>query len=123
MSKIEVYVHFVWSTKYRYPFLDSAHLRNAVWFHIKQYAAQKGINVLYVNGFSDHCHCLVALKSNQKLEDIMKMIKGESSWWINRNNLTARKFQWQREYYSCAISKTLVERVRNYLKSQEKRHG
>ena len=123
MPWVEVYIHFVWSTKNRYPFLANKELRKRVWKHIKENGEKKGIKIHFVNGYSDHCHCLVTLKTNQNLKDIMHLIKGESSWWINKNNLTTKKFEWQDEYYSGSISKSLVEKVRNYIKGQEKRHG
>ena len=44
-----------------------------------------------VNGYSDHCHCLISLSSNQNIENIVQLIKGESSYWINKNCLTKEK--------------------------------
>ena len=87
MPFIKVYIHFVWSTKNRIPFLNTRKLRTKVWIHIKQNAKEKGIFIDFVNGYSDHCHCLVSLKHNQSIQEIMHLIKGESSFWINENNL------------------------------------
>lgn len=36
MPYIKTYIHFVWSTKNRFPFLDSKELRQKVWSHIKK---------------------------------------------------------------------------------------
>jgi len=30
----------------------------------------------------------------------MQLIKGEASFWINRNRLTKYKFEWAEEYYA-----------------------
>lgn len=68
MSFQKVYIHFVWSTKCRYPFLDSKALRIKVWRHIKENAKEKGIFVDFVNGYEDHCHCLVALHYDQTMQ-------------------------------------------------------
>lgn len=46
-----------------------------------------------VNGHAEHCHCLVSLSSNQIIEKIVQLIKGESSYWINKNNLINDKFR------------------------------
>ena len=43
-----------------------------------------------VNGYSDHFHCLISLSSNQNIENIVQLIKGESSYWINKNCLTKK---------------------------------
>lgn len=123
MPFVKVYIHFVWCTKNRYPYLDSKGLRLKVWNHIKENAAKKDIFIDYVNGYSEHCHCLVSLNTNQTIEKVMQLIKGESAFWINKNNLTKEKFEWQDEYYAVSVSESIVERVRNYIKNQEEHHS
>ena len=85
MPYIKTYIHFVWSTKNRFPFLDSKELRQKVWHHIKENAKEKGIFIDFVNGYTDHCHCLVSLGADQTIQKTMRLIKGESSFWINQN--------------------------------------
>ncbi|HUH74044.1 MAG TPA: IS200/IS605 family transposase [Chitinophagales bacterium] len=116
-------MHFVWCTKNRYPYLDTKELRLKVWNHIKENAVKKDIFIDYVNGYSEHCHCLVSLNTNQTIEKVMQLIKGESAFWINKNNLTKEKFEWQDEYYAVSVSESIVERVRNYIKNQEEHHS
>jgi putative transposase len=41
MPFVKIYIHFVWSTKNRTPFLNSADLRKEVWKHIKENSVQK----------------------------------------------------------------------------------
>jgi putative transposase len=59
MPLIKVYLHFVWRTKNRFPFLDSIELREKVWKHIQENAKEKGIFVDFIGGYSDHCHCII----------------------------------------------------------------
>jgi putative transposase len=123
MSFIKVYIHFVWSTKNRIPFLATKELRQKVWKHIKENAKEKGIHIDFVNGYSDHCHCLVSLGPDQTIQKLMQLIKGESSFWINQQRLTKEKFQWQTEYFAVSVSESIVEKVRNYIKNQESHHS
>ncbi|WP_313600249.1 IS200/IS605 family transposase [Epilithonimonas vandammei] len=122
MPFVKVYIHIVWSTKNRIPFLNSKDLRINVWKHIKQNASEKGIVIDVVNGYSDHCHCLISLSTNQTIEKVVQLIKGESSFWINKNNLTEEKFAWQDEYFAVSVSESMIEKVRNYIINQEKHH-
>jgi putative transposase len=122
MPFIKVYIHFVWSTKNRVPFLDSKELREKVWQHIRDYAKEKGIFVDFVNGYHDHCHCLISLGGDQTIEKIMQLLKGESSFWINKNKLTEKKFGWQDEYFAVSVSESMINKVRNYIKNQEEHH-
>ena len=98
-----------------------------VWKHIKENAIQKGIYIDFINGYEDHCHCLISLNINQSIDKVMQLIKGESSFWINKNshlfpNLKGRKFEWQDEYFALSVSESVVYKVRNYIKNQEVHH-
>ncbi|WP_339756693.1 transposase [Algoriphagus aquimarinus] len=122
MPFVKVYIHFVWSTKNRLPHLNSKELRLKVWNHIHENAKAKKIFVDFVSGYSDHCHCLVSLGVDQTIEKVMQLVKGESSFWINKNQLTTEKFEWQDEYFAVSVSESLLARVRGYIKNQEEHH-
>jgi len=121
MSYIKVYVHYVWSTKNRIPFLTDA-IRNDVFNHIRENAKTKNIYIDFINGYTDHVHCLVSLNDDLSIGKIAQLIKGESSFWINQNNLTSQKFAWQDEYLAIGISDDKLTIVRNYIANQEKHH-
>jgi REP element-mobilizing transposase RayT len=127
MPYLKVYIHFVWSTKNREPFLDTKEIRQMVWAHIKENARKKEIFIDYVSGHKDHCHCLVSLGVDQNIQKVMQLIKGESSFWINRNEkikplLKGKKFEWQDAYFAVSVSESMIDRVRNYIKNQEEHH-
>ncbi|WP_445432930.1 IS200/IS605 family transposase [Chryseobacterium indoltheticum] len=122
MPFIKIYIHLVFFTINRIPFLNSTEVRVKVWKHIKENASSKGIYLDMINGYSDHCHCLISLGSNQNIEKIIQLIKGESSFWINKNQLTKDKFAWQDEYFAVSVSESMIESVRNYIKNQEIHH-
>lgn len=102
--------------------MNSIELRQKVWNHIRQNAIQKGIFIDFINGYSDHCHCLISLGVDQNIQKVMQLIKGESSFWINKNGLTKEKFQWQDEYFAVSVSESIIDKVRNYIKNQETHH-
>ncbi len=122
MPFIKVYIHFVWCTKNRVPYLETLDLRNKMWNQIKENAIKKEIFIDFVNGYSEHCHCLVSLGAEQTISQIMQLIKGESAFWFNQQNYIYEKLQWQDEYYAMSVSQSAIERVRNYIKNQGKHH-
>lgn len=122
MAFIKVYIHLVWSTKNRIPYLNSIELRQKVWQHIRDNAKEKGIYIDFINGYSDHCHCLISLGVDQNIQKIIQLLKGESSFWINKNQLTKEKFEWQDEYFAVSVSESIVDKVRDYIKNQEIHH-
>ncbi len=42
--------------------------------------------------------------------------------WINKNNICAEKFEWQNDYFAVSVSESGINRVRDYIKNQEKHH-
>lgn len=123
MPKIKAYIHFVWSTKNREPFLSTLEIRQKVWYHIKENARTKDIYIDTINGHEDHCHCLISLGKSQSMATIMNLIKGESAYWINRNGLCEGKFGWQDEYFAISVSDSQLDRVRAYIRNQEDHHA
>jgi len=52
----------------------------------------------------------------------MQLIKGESSFWINKNKLTKTKFPWQDEYFVVSVNESTLPSVRKYIANQEEHH-
>lgn len=121
MPHISVWLHFVWTTKDREPNLNES-IRKRVFDHIRENAKAKGIFIGALNGWVEHVHCLVSLGSGQTLDDIMRLLKGESSHWINKNQLCRGKFHWQDEYFVVSVSESILENVRKYIDGQEEHH-
>lgn len=121
MSYVSLWIHAVFSTKYREPVLNKE-TRVAICSHIKEYGKEKGLFIDRVGGYSDHLHVLFALGKSQNIAYVMQQIKGESAHWANEQRLTYRKLQWQDDYYAVSVSRSHVERVRRYIARQEEHH-
>jgi putative transposase len=122
MPWIKVWLHFVWYTKDRFPFLQDG-VRTRVFEQIRENALKKNIHIDFLNSYIEHVHCLISLGADQTLEKLMQLIKGESSFWINKNQLTKKKFGWQDEYFVASVSESNVESVRRYIARQEQHHS
>jgi len=122
MPFVRTYIHFVFSTKNREPYLDTPALRNQLWNHIKKNAKEKNIMIDFINGYTNHYHILISLGTDQTIRKVMQLIKGESSYWINKNNLCNSKFEWQDEYFAGSVSYSMLNKVREYIKNQDEHH-
>jgi len=122
MSWVRVYIHMVFSTKDREPFLNSKELCRQVFQHIKKNAEEKDIWLDCINGWYEHAHCLISLGKEQNISKVAQLIKGESSFWINKNKLIEKKFEWQDDYWAVGVSESHLQSVRNYIHSQEEHH-
>jgi REP element-mobilizing transposase RayT len=93
-----------------------------VFQHIKENARAKNIFIDFVNGYTDHVHCLISLNDDLNIGKIAQLIKGESSYWINKNKLTSNRFEWQDEYLAIGVGDDKIQDVRNYIANQEEHH-
>ncbi len=121
MPWVKVWLHFVWSTNDRYPYLKDE-IRLKIFDHIRQNARKKEIHIDFINGYVEHVHCLISLSTDQTLEKIMQLIKGESSFWINKMKLTKTRFEWQDEYFVVSVNESSLDGVRKYIGNQEEHH-
>ncbi len=121
MSYVKIWIHCVWTTYKRIPYLNDR-IRKDVILHIRENAISKGIYIDHINGYKEHLHALISLNCDQTVADIMHNIKGESSYWINRNNLAGKKFAWQDDYYAVSIGMSQIDNLRNYIRNQERHH-
>ena len=122
MSFVSVYIHFVWSTKNRVPYLETKEIREAMWQHIRDNGKSKGIFIDFVNGHKEHCHCLVSLGIEQTISKVMQLIKGEAAFWFNKQGFIKKKLEWQDEYFAASVSFSVLNTVRTYIKNQEEHH-
>jgi len=122
MSFVKIWVHLVFATKNREPLL-SKNFRYDLCNHIIQNCKEKEIFLQTINGYTDHIHCLISLGRDQNISKVSQLIKGESSFWINQNNLVEGKFSWQDDYFAVSVSESQVETVANYVKNQEQHHS
>jgi REP element-mobilizing transposase RayT len=118
MPYIRIWIHLVWATKDRKPYLVDA-IRSKVLMHIKENAKTKGIHLDHINGYVEHVHCLLSLNSDQNIATIVNLLKGESSFWINKNKLSKEKFGWQDEYFAASVSHSQIDMVRKFIRNQE----
>jgi putative transposase len=118
---VKMFIHVVWATKDREKLLTKE-VRRLVREHLANYASDNDIRFEAVNVQSDHVHALLNLQSEQRVGDIVKLLKGESSHWINERDLISRKFSWQRGYGAFSISPSHYEIVKTYIMNQEEHH-
>ena len=121
MGYVKMWGHLVWATKRREPVLNKE-IRKKVFSHIKENALTKNIHIDFINGHVDHVHLLISLNADQTIANTIQLIKGESSYWINKNKLTPQKFEWQDDYFAVSVSESVINKVRDYIKNQEEHH-
>jgi len=78
---------------------------------------------LAVNGYQDHVHIFFELKPTRTITEIMRIVKSNSSKWINENGFINGKFSWQEGYGAFSYSRSQRNDVINYIINQEQHHS
>ena len=121
MSYLKILVHCVWTTRSRLPFLKDT-IREAVISHILENSRTKDIYIDKLNGYNNHLHAIISLGGKQSISDVMQLIKGESSYWINKNKLTIHRFEWQNDFWAVSIGINHLKILRRYIGNQVQHH-
>ena len=117
----QIHIQFIFAVKYR------AALINPTWKE-RLHAYITGIyqrnqhKMIQVNSMPDHIHILAGMRPDQSVSSIVKLVKSESTKWINENNLSASSFSWQEGYGAFSYSKSHLPDVIRYIQQQEDHH-
>ena len=121
MAFVKIWIHAVWGTKNRDPVLEKGILES-VCNHINENGKIKGVFIECINGYTDHLHCLMLLNADTSISKQMQLIKGESSFWINKNKIIKGHFEWTDEYFASSVSEDKLDIVRAYIINQQEHH-
>jgi REP element-mobilizing transposase RayT len=121
MPYTKVLIHYIWSTKNREHTI-SKELKPLLLKHIKDNSLKKEIFIDTLNCVSNHVHLLVSLGTEQTIAKTAMLIKGESSFWVNKQKILKSKFEWQDEYIALSVSYSAIDKVRAYILNQEEHH-
>jgi REP element-mobilizing transposase RayT len=118
----KIWLHVVFSTKDRKPFITNQ-VEQKLHELLKEQLKEMECTVKIINGMYDHIHLLFLQNPQKVVSDIIKQIKGSSSHWINSGNLINEKFAWQTGYAAFSVSESQIEKVYNYILNQKEHHS
>ena len=121
-SLLAVYLHFVFSTKDRHPFLTDLILRSEMHSMLGGISNQHRCIPILIGGVEDHVHILARLSRTTTQSDWVKELKRASSIWIKERELGMRDFSWQNGYGVFSVSVSNLDSVRDYIARQEEHH-
>jgi len=121
-SLAQVYLHIVFSTKDRYPWLKSKELRQNLHAYLAATLNNAQCPCLAVGGVEDHLHILCRLGRTMAIADLVRDIKKASTGMLTDRDAALRGFHWQNGYGAFSISPSHVEALIAYIRDQEEHH-
>ena len=124
MSLLRIYVHAVWSVKYRDAVLTKA-MRPTLIDSMHRLLVSHGHTPVISNYEPDHVHCLFKYAADkQTLSDLMQAVKGGASKTLNEYFFTSDKpFRWQKGYGAFSVCPSHVQGKAQYVRDQEMIHA
>ena len=113
--------HLIFSTKKREPMISAASEKEL-------YAYMGGIlnhhksTMLQIGGTADHLHLLFKLHPSISIAEIVRLLKSNSSKWVNECFKEDTPFAWQTGYGVFSVSESQVSGVRTYIQNQKEHH-
>jgi putative transposase len=117
-----VYLHLVFSTKDRRPFLRDEILRSETHAWLGAASRELGCPPLLVGGVEDHVHLLARQSRTISQADWIKELKRTSSVWFKERAPAEREFAWQSGYGVFSVSASNIDAVRDYIARQPEHH-
>ncbi len=116
-----VWLHIVFGTKNRLPFLNDA-IRPELHAYVATVLKNLDCPALLINSVDDHLHALARLSRRHAIERVLEGMKANSSRWLKTKGGPLRLFQWQAGYGAFSVSPSQVETVRRYIARQAEHH-
>lgn len=117
----QIHIHCIFAVKYRKA-LITKDWKERLHQYITGIIQNHGHKMIAINTMPDHLHMFFGMRPNQSLSDLMRIVKGDSSEWINTEKLTPSLFRWQEGYGAFSYEKKKLSVVASYIENQELHH-
>ncbi len=116
-----VYIHLIFSTKERHPYLGDENLQTALHAYLGSVSKQLDCPPIRVGGVEDHVHLLARFGRTITQAEWVKELKRVSNIWLKTEGAVS-EFQWQAGYADFSVSASNLERVKRYIENQKQHH-
>ena len=120
-SLCEVFIHIVFSTKDRQPFIASS-IEPKLHNYLSSVCQNNECRKLAIGGMPDHIHILTSLSRKIAISTLIKELKTCSSKWMKDQHPSLSQFYWQRGFGVFSTAPSMLNRVIEYIDNQKEHH-
>ncbi|MCM4161610.1 IS200/IS605 family transposase [Antarcticibacterium flavum] len=117
----QIFIHSIFAVKHRGSLIQQQ-WKADLFAVIGNLINETGCKIIIANGTEDHVHCLISMKPDISVSEVMKNVKAKSSKWINESRFLDSRFEWQSGFGTFSYSKSQVPDVIRYIQNQEEHH-
>ena len=120
--------HFEWCTKYRYKLFRKEYLKNLCWIALEEAARRYNIQIEAMNIQPDHIHVVLHMSLKQTPLEVVKKLKGFSSWMLFKLKpklrlLFPKGSLWSTGKFIASVGDVDLSYVIEYVKNQDAHHA
>ena len=116
-----VYIHLVFSTKHRRPFLHDDDLRNDLYSFLGGISKKLDCPPILIGGVEDHVQLLARFGRKISQAEWVKELKRVSNLWL-KTKAGLSDFEWQAGYADFSVSQSNLDQVKKYIAKQKEHH-
>jgi putative transposase len=118
----QIHIHCIFAVRYRKSIIQKK-WQERLHKYITGIVQKNDHKMISINTMPDHLHMLFGMRPAQSLSDLIRLVKGDSSEWINNEGFTKSIFRWQEGYGAFSYEKKKISVVANYIERQEEHHS
>ena len=121
-SLAQIYLHIVFSTNERRPFLQDPIIRGRMHAYLHGICERQMFPSIAVGGVANHIHIACRLGKTLDVATFIKALKQGSSIWIKSEFQNQDSFHWQNGYGAFSVSPSHLRALKEYIQDQEEHH-
>ncbi|MGA7616347.1 MAG: IS200/IS605 family transposase [Thermoanaerobaculia bacterium] len=121
MSYTSLLMHVVFATKSRHRWIHPE-IEFRLHRFVQGIVRNVGATCIAVGGFDDHLHIIADLPGKLSVAEFAGKVKANSSRFAHDSLDVSREHGWQKGYSAFSVSRSNLDRVVHYVRSQREHH-
>ena len=118
----QIHIQCIFAVKYRRSLIEKD-WKQYLHKYITGIVQNHNHKMIRINSMPDHLHMFFGMRPDQSLSDLMRIVKSDSSEWINQQKFCQSAFRWQGGFGAFSYSRSQLGAVIRYIENQQKHHA
>jgi REP element-mobilizing transposase RayT len=117
----QIYMHLIFVVDGRLSMIQTD-WESDLYAYISGIITNKNQKLITINGTQNHIHLLVSIRTDCCTSNLVRIIKSNSSKYVNEQKWSSGKFKWQDGYGVFSVSHSQIGKVVKYINNQKEHH-
>ncbi len=120
-SFTQIFIHYMFAPKSRFPLL-TVEKPDLILNYMSGICKNYDCKFYCSHVMPDHIHLLLNIPSKLSVAEIAKILKANTSRFLNTHPERKSRFEWQEGYGAFSCSYSMIDTVKTYIQNQEEHH-